>query len=135
MFDWGNYLKVAQELSTKNEEEYKRSAVSRAYYSAFCNARNFVIEYLNKKGYPFDSKENVHLATWNAYQWTLGKQKGELGKMATEIYALGDRLKKSRHEVDYKDKLNNVSSLTIKALKDAERINSLIKDLNKMDKH
>jgi len=45
-FDWREYLKLARELigqtgSGYSEEAAKRSAVSRAYYAAFCWARNY----------------------------------------------------------------------------------------------
>ena len=44
-FDWSEYLNLAQELagrptSLSNEEARLRSAISRAYYAAFCKARN-----------------------------------------------------------------------------------------------
>jgi len=46
-FDWSEYLKLAQELagqtvSPANEEAKLRSSVSRAYYAAFCKARNYL---------------------------------------------------------------------------------------------
>lgn len=45
-FDWREYLELARELigqgsSSYPEEAAKRSAVSRAYYAAFCWARNY----------------------------------------------------------------------------------------------
>lgn len=45
-FDWREYLELARELigragSGYSEEAAKRSAVSRAYYAAFCWARNY----------------------------------------------------------------------------------------------
>ena len=45
-FNWGDYLSLANALLTKPntpgpEEAAYRSAVSRAYYAAFCSARNF----------------------------------------------------------------------------------------------
>ena len=41
-FDWEEYFNLAQELAGTNEEAKLRSAVSRAYYSAFCLARNYL---------------------------------------------------------------------------------------------
>ena len=41
MFDWADYLTLAQELATRRSDEAAlRPAVSRAYYAAFCQARN-----------------------------------------------------------------------------------------------
>ncbi len=46
-FNWDDYLFLAQELATHpsnfpNQEARLRSAISRAYYSAFCKARDFL---------------------------------------------------------------------------------------------
>jgi hypothetical protein len=46
-FDWSGYLTLANELSNKvdefsDQEAVCRSVVSRAYYSVFCLARNYV---------------------------------------------------------------------------------------------
>ena len=41
MFDWADYLRLAQELAQRGEESCKRSAVSRAYYSVFNLARRW----------------------------------------------------------------------------------------------
>jgi uncharacterized protein (UPF0332 family) len=74
-FDWREYLDLARELaglqgSGYSREASERSAVSRAYYAAFCWARNYaeknlefqpegkpsdhakLREHLKKKGYP-----------------------------------------------------------------------------------
>ncbi len=51
-FDWKQYLDLARELSqptTSNagvQEARLRSAVSRAYYAAFCHARNYSRDWL-----------------------------------------------------------------------------------------
>ena len=46
-FDWKEYLELARSLQNHQGDGYSqeaafRSAVSRAYYSAFCHARNFI---------------------------------------------------------------------------------------------
>jgi hypothetical protein len=46
-FDWSHYLELAKELNTGSsgspiEEAKLRSAISRAYYAAFCVARNYL---------------------------------------------------------------------------------------------
>jgi RNA-splicing ligase RtcB len=45
-FDWREYLNLARQLaglqgSDYSQEAVERSAVSRAYYAAFCWARNY----------------------------------------------------------------------------------------------
>ena len=49
MFDWTGYLTVAEDLyagrgTTASEEARLRAAVSRAYYAAFCPARDLLID-------------------------------------------------------------------------------------------
>jgi uncharacterized protein (UPF0332 family) len=39
-FDWRRYLSLAEDLSKRDEEAAHRCAVSRAYYSAYCYARD-----------------------------------------------------------------------------------------------
>lgn len=50
-FNWINYLELAEFLVSHkgsfDEEAGKRSAVSRAYYAAFCHARNYAESKLN----------------------------------------------------------------------------------------
>ena len=41
-FDWSEYFNLAQELAGTSEEAKLQSAVSRAYYSVFCLARNYL---------------------------------------------------------------------------------------------
>ena len=52
-FDWKQYLDLARDLSQPmtsdagTREARLRSAVSRAYYAAFCHARNYSRDWLN----------------------------------------------------------------------------------------
>lgn len=50
-FDWSEYLDLAEHLSGKggtySQEAALRSATSRAYYAAFCHARNIAISKLH----------------------------------------------------------------------------------------
>jgi hypothetical protein len=52
-FEWIEYLRLAQSLKDRNtnytEEAGYRSAVSRAYYAAFCHAIYFVSDYFGEK--------------------------------------------------------------------------------------
>jgi uncharacterized protein (UPF0332 family) len=54
MFDWSDYLDLANELagdiaSQTTEEAKLRSSVSRAYYAAFCKARNYLRSITNRQ--------------------------------------------------------------------------------------
>src|SRR6266536_662971 len=61
-FDWSEYLTLAQELTSAStsspiQEAHLRAAISRAYYAAFCKARNYL---LNKDGYVTPRNTNAH---------------------------------------------------------------------------
>jgi uncharacterized protein (UPF0332 family) len=86
-FDWREYLNLARQLaglqgSGYSQEAAERSAVSRAYYAAFCWARNYaeknlgfqpggkssdhaeLREYLKKKGYQEVASDLNQLRIW-----------------------------------------------------------------------
>ena len=49
MFDWGDYLKLANELaqidpSSNNAEAYYRCLISRAYYSVFHKSKDYILQ-------------------------------------------------------------------------------------------
>ncbi len=57
-FDWQRYLVIAQNLSAQaaastDSEALCRSAVSRAYFGAYCHARNYAKDFLG-----FDPRED-----------------------------------------------------------------------------
>ena len=58
-FDWKGFLALAHELQRQaataaEPEPLLRSAVSRAYFAAYCHARNYARDYLS-----FDPREDV----------------------------------------------------------------------------
>lgn len=121
-FDWLDYLDLAEELAgqgkaVSSQESRLRSAVSRAYYAAFCKARNRLRDQEKLTMPPFD----VHKYVWNQF-------KGSSARVRKEIGMNGDRLKKDRVKVDYDDTIPNVASLTVKAL----RLSSQI--INRLDR-
>src|SRR5947208_9719093 len=97
-FDWSEYLTLAQELTSKSTtspipEAHLRCAISRAYYAAFCKARNLL---LNKDGYLTPKGTNVH---WDVVD------KFENSNDATRRYigTLLRNLRSIRNIVDYQD--------------------------------
>jgi uncharacterized protein (UPF0332 family) len=118
MFQWNNYLSIAKEMSKKDEEEFKRSAISRAYYSAFHEARS----YLEGKGLSYKSRDNVHSYVWNSF----AKFSGDARKISTK----GDRLKYKRQQADYENEISGLNSLTNAAIQDAEFINQALQKMN-----
>ncbi len=60
-FDWSGYLVLAQELMVKaneftDQEAVYRCVVSRAYYSVYCLARNYVRDVDQREFYSNDHK-------------------------------------------------------------------------------
>ena len=121
-FDWLDYIGLAEELAgqgkaVSSQESRLRSAVSRAYYAAFCKAGNRLRDQEDTKLPPFD----VHRFVWDQFKNSDSAARREIGTN-------GDRLKKDRVKADYDDTIPNVASLTVKAL----RLSSQI--LNRLDR-
>ena len=110
-FDWAEYLALAQELAGREttpptQEARLRSAVSRAYYAAFCKARNHLR----------DEEASAIPATGEAHRVVWEQFKGSSDRVRKEIGTNGDRLREDRRKADYEDTITNLSSLTSKAL-------------------
>ncbi|MDD3565524.1 MAG: hypothetical protein PHN90_07645 [Methanothrix sp.] len=121
-FDWKEYLILAQFLSgdsgiNYSEEAARRASVSRAYYAAFCSARNYASSNLNfareKKG-----EDHKNLILW----YSLWETKDpNLSGIADNL----DELRGWRNTCDYDDIpqiFTNLALLSKNALKDAEEI-------------
>lgn len=95
-FEWRDYLGLARELATRNEEECKRTAISRAYYAAYRSAHDW---YENKHPGTFPAGgNNSHAVVWGAFQ----DQKHTGDPRYGLVGALGNRLKHRRVDADYK---------------------------------
>ncbi|MCI0614558.1 HEPN domain-containing protein [bacterium] len=92
-FEWAEYLRLAEELAERqNDEAALRSAVSRAYYAAYCKA----CAYLNEKNIAVPHGEGSHDRVWNSFI-------NLPGRTHTSIQGNGDRLKRRRVIADYKE--------------------------------
>jgi len=115
MFDWGSNLQVAEELIKNEQEEYHRSAISRAYYAAFGTART----YLDSKSFPYDNgKGSIHKKVWASFEL-----------IASDIFVIGDRLKRSRVNADYDSNMNNYKSKSKRAIQDSRLIQKKVSEL------
>ncbi len=100
LFDWTKYLVLAEELGLRHDDEAAlRSAVSRAYYAAFCKARNR----LSLEGVDIP-KMDVHSFVWNRYREAVGELRRSIG-------TTGDRLRRSRNKADYDDEVPRLSTI------------------------
>lgn len=118
-FDWREYLELARFLykgvgNNVNREAAFRCAVSRAYFSAYCHARNYARD---RQG--FTPKENVD-DHWNVKKHFLGK------KMITLVDKL-DRLRQWRNCCDYDDTAPGLPVFLTEAIDQAQEVFDILK--------
>ena len=99
-FDWTEYGRLAEDLRTRGDEASLRSAVSRAYYSVYHQARN----YLLAEGIELSKTDSSHKVVWNRY-------KGIGGTSCRAVGVNGERLNDNRTQADYENELRNIESL------------------------
>lgn len=119
MFDWWQFLELAQRLAADGDEAARRSAVSRAYYAAFGAARAWRegIRYFDA---PTDG--TVHQALWASFGEGPTDDEREVGM-------LGDRLRRSRNTADYRGRVEDLGDLTREALENARDVRGLLEGL------
>ena len=116
-FAWKTLLDIARQLEKEASqgpipaEALRRSAVGRAYYAAFCHARNYAVQYLgyHLKGFGDDHGAlRAHL------------RKSRRGGDAARL----DTLRHLRNDADYADELSwDDAAITVKeAIDAAERV-------------
>jgi len=120
-FDWSEYLKLAQELagqtvSPANEEAKLRSSVSRAYYAAFCKARNYLRDI---EGHSIPSTPEAH-------RYVRDKFKNSPDRLRRKIGDGLDRLRIRRNRVDYEDSVTGLPSMATMSLKLTQDIISML---------
>jgi len=113
-FDWREYLELARELaglrgSGYSQEAAERSAVSRAYYAAFCWARNYA-----KKNLGFKPKRDPtdHLRLRDHLQ-----NQG-YPELASDL----NKLRGWRNACDYKDQVSQLREQVSYSIKVAEKV-------------
>lgn len=115
-FDWREYLELAKALRSSSgpsfpQEAAQRSAVSRAYYAAFCHARNYAERQL---GFRRTGTGKDH-----------GLLRRHLGQFGPEWKEIADELRelhKWRKQCDYDDAVSNLSVILSEAISTAEDI-------------
>jgi uncharacterized protein (UPF0332 family) len=120
-FNWKHFLVVAQMLSKNPDEASLRSAVSRAYYSAFISA----LRRAESLGY--DSKSDPlgssHDNLWELYE-------NNRDTTCENIAKIGKRMKRARVGADYRDFFTNRwNQESLDAIKDALECLNLISQL------
>lgn len=118
-FDWQDYLDIAFALQQQAaaglpREAALRSAISRAYYAAFCHARNYAHE-----------RHGLQLR-YTADDHGLVK-KHFMTRRARTVADRLDWLRIVRNKCDYQDALDELDSLLATALKEAQMVIAILK--------
>jgi uncharacterized protein (UPF0332 family) len=91
-FDWSAFLHLASDLAAGGTEAKRRSSISRAYYSAFCSARDWLFEHDSRFSMPRSG--DTHRAVWDHFN--LGPEKEK-----RQVAHTGLQLRDSRVAADY----------------------------------
>lgn len=113
-FDWEEFLELAKALAGQSTGRYSvealyRSAVSRAYYAAFCFARN---DAETRLGFQRIKKAEDHQLL---IEWL--RQKGRI-RMASNL----KKLREWRNYCDYEDRIMNLDVMVRIAIRIADQV-------------
>ncbi len=115
-FDWLKYIILAKECAKRTEEEYLRTAISRAYYGAFCFLRDE--KGIITKNY----SSGQHQIVIETYKFSGNKYERQIGdKLA--------KLKKQREDADYDSNKQIISGDIKRALLRADEIMKLFRKI------
>lgn len=122
-FKWSEYLVLAETLFQSrakfpDEEACFRAAISRAYYAAFCAARNRARE----EGLPLNGDARDHDVVANCYAHSGIESREKIGLLLS-------RLRGKRNRADYSDTLGRPDSVCETSLTEARQV---FKCLNKI---
>jgi|SRR5581483_1092488 uncharacterized protein (UPF0332 family) len=117
-FDWKEYLDLAQFLATNQgsftREAALRCAISRAYFAAFCHARNYAS---SQQGFKPKRTEEDHSDVREHF-----KRSGML-----DIASKLDQLRQWRNKCDYAEEVFQVPVIAESALNTAQTVFSRLK--------
>ena len=107
-FDWSEYLNTARELAGQatalaSDEAKKRSAISRAYYAAFCSARNHLRDKEHDQSIPVGG--DAHGYVRKQFKTSKDKVRREIGEDLARLVA-------KRNLADYDDTIERLEGET-----------------------
>lgn len=122
-FDWSEYLNLAKELAQAtvpaNQEAKLRAAISRSYYAAFINARNYLRD---KQGISIPKTGDAHGYVSQQFELSVDPVRRTLGENLV-------RLRISRRQADYVDTFLGLFGITLTALKLSEEVIAILSNL------
>ena len=124
-FNWSEYLNIARELAgqataTPSEESKKRSAISRAYYAAFCSARNYLRAVERDQNIPVGG--DAHGYVRNQFKTSRDKVRREIGEDLARLVA-------KRNHADYDDTMERLNGDTYLAISWSQEVLSDLSQL------
>jgi hypothetical protein len=121
-FDWTQYKELACELTgnpgSASLEAKQRCAISRAYYAAFCKAREHLIEVEGMQSLR-NRTNDVH--TYIADQFSC-KPKDAYTKSRNRVFINLNRLRTDRVRADYQDEFVGLASSSALAISLSEQV-------------
>ena len=110
-FDWAEYYVLAKRLRQEDSEAARRTAISRAYYSVFCQAR----DYLLSEGVILSTMgPSSHKQVWGEFKYR--------GRTHRSIWLNGDKLHYNRIQADYVNEIKLLDLTVNESFEMAERI-------------
>jgi hypothetical protein len=89
-FDWSEYLRLAEELGTREDDAALRSSISRAYYCVY----HLALKRAEANNFKALKGEPTHVQLWRVFSENPDPDCRRLGE-------LGARLKENRRRADY----------------------------------
>lgn len=118
-FGWRNLRELADTLRQNEDEASKRAAISRIYYAAFWQARDFLWE----EDFIFHDFDGSHRQVWREFE--------RRGKTFRAIGISGTRLHKIRVQADYFIEIGNIDKLLSEAFNLAKNISTYLEQIKK----
>jgi uncharacterized protein (UPF0332 family) len=126
-FNWSEYLGLAQQLAGKSQisatqESRLRSAISRAYYAAFIQARNYLRD-----------RDGISIPNQQTHQYVIQQFKNSDDNLRQEIGECLERLRFRRNKADYDDTFVNLLTITKRSLKLAAKVISELQTMENVE--
>lgn len=123
-FNWSDYLTLAQQLAGKanissSQESRLRSAISRAYYAAFIQARNYLRD-----------RMGISIPLKNTHQFVISQFQNNTDPRYQEIGTGLRILRSERNRADYKDTVPRLPIVTRQTLRLAAKLISDLQNLS-----
>jgi uncharacterized protein (UPF0332 family) len=132
VFCWKHYLDLAVDLAKNKTDEAKlRASISRAYYAAFCNARNYMFDH-DRNEFPKNIGIGEHQYLVQYYKGAAEESKpDDLDGTRFDLGEDLDNMRKMRKRVDYNDHVDKIEKLEKKTAEVLERSKRVIQKIER----